>query len=140
MIMQYFKEAEELCSLFEINTAKPGAEDFICLCDLYALMSRYGEQYHITVSDMAVMLMQQRGLSPMVFWSRMKRAIRPLIEADASTLRALGVPSGLVREGHAVTCAELAGRIGAYCGAFIVIDDKAAEIAAKIARACGRAK
>lgn len=138
--MQYFKESEELLQLFEIDTNKPGAQDFLCLCDLYALMSRYQEQYRVTVSDMAALLMQQRKLSPLVFWSRMKRAIRPLIEADATTLRALGVPYGRVSEEHRVTCAELAGRIGSYCGGFMEIDADSAEIAAKIARACGRAK
>ena len=138
--MQYFKDAEDLLSLFEVDLGKPGTQDFLCLCDLYALMSRYADTYDVTVSDLARVLMKQRRLSPLVFWSRMKRAIRPLIETEQSTLTALGVPGGLTREGHAPTCAELAARIGGRCGADMVIDGESAEIAAKIAAAAWRVK
>lgn len=138
--MQYFKDAEDLLNLFEIDTRKPGAQDFLCLCDLYALMSRYSTTYDVTVADLARVLMQQRRLSPLVFWSRMKRAIRPLICAEQSTLTALGVPGGFAQEGHAPTCAELAARIGGRCGVDMEIDGETAEIAAKIATAAGRAK
>ena len=138
--MQYFKDAEDLLNLFEIDTRKPGAQDFLCLCDMYALMSRYTTTYGVTVADLARMLMNQRRLSPMVFWSRMKRAIRPLISAEQSTLTALGVPGGFTQEGHAPTCAELAARIGGRCGVDMEIDGETAEIAAKIATAAGRAK
>lgn len=138
--MQYFKDAEDLLNLFEIDTRKPGAQDFLCLCDLYALMSRYTATYDVTVADLARVLMHQRRLSPLVFWSRMKRAIRPLISAEQSTLTALGVPGGFTQEGHAPTCAELAARIGGRCGVDMEIDGETAEIAAKIATAAGRAK
>lgn len=138
--MQYFKDAEDLLALFEIDPRKPGAQDFLCLCDLYALMSRYASTYDVTVSDLARVLMQQRRLSPLVFWSRMKRAIRPLICAEQSTLTALGVPGGMTQQGHEPTCAELAARIGGRCGVDLVIDGETAEIAAKIATAAGRAK
>ena len=138
--MQYFKDSEDLLALFEIDQKKPGAQDFLCLCDLYALMSRYSTTYAVTVADLARLLMQQRGLSPLLFWSRMKRAIRPLICAEQSTLTALGVPGGFTREGHEPTCAELAARIGGLCGVDMTIDDETAEIAAKIAAAVGKAK
>lgn len=138
--MQYFKDAEDLLNLFEIDTRKPGAQDFLCLCDLYALMSRYSSTYDVTVADLARVLMQQRRLSPLVFWSRMKRAIRPLSCAEQSTLTALGVPGGFTQEGHAPTCAELAARIGGRCGVDMEIDGETAETAARIAVLAGKAK
>ena len=138
--MQHFQEAGELLDLYGIDQSKPGAQDFVVLADLYGLMSRYQDQYPCTVADLARLLMKNRKLSPMVFWSRMKRAIKPLMEADVDTLRALGIPYGLVRENHERTCPELIAQVGAYCGAFIEIDGKAAEIAATIAKGLGRAK
>ena len=138
--MQYFRDAEELLVLFGIDPAKPGAEDFYVLAELYGLMSQY-PQYRVSVADLAKLRMKERKLSPRVFWSRMKRTIRPLIEADASTLRALGVPCGYTTEDHVRTCPELIGDVGSYTGAFLEgADADNAEAAADIARECGHAK
>ena len=138
--MQYFKDAEELLQLFEIDTNSPGAEDFYVLADLYALMSRF-PQYRVSVADLARLRMQERKLSPLVFWSRMKRAIKPLVEAEAETLRALGVPCGWDSMSHKQTCPELIGSIGAYSSTMIdERNEDNAAAAAQIARLCGRAK
>lgn len=137
--MQYFRDCEELLSLFEIDPRKPGAEDFATLSDLYGLMSRY-PQYSVTVADLATLLMRQRKLSPKVYWSRMKRAIRPLIEAEAETLRALGVPCGYTTEDHRRTCPELAAEIGAATGVGLACDGVQSELAATIAELVGHAK
>jgi len=138
--MQYFKDAEELLELFGIDTSKPGAEDFYVMADLYGLMSRF-PQYRVTVADLARLRMQERKMSPMVFWSRMKRAIKPLVEAEAETLRALGVPCGWDSMTHKQTCPELIGSIGAYSSQGIDEHDSTnAATAAHIARMCGRAK
>lgn len=137
--MRYFEEAEELLTLFEIDVEKPAAQDFCCLADLYALMVNY-EQYGVTMSDLAALLMKQRRLSPKVFWSRMKRTIGPLLEADAETLRALGVPVGYAKDDHQRTCPELAAMVGSAAADAIKHDSEAAEIAAKIARTLGKAK
>lgn len=139
MIMQYFRDSEELLSLFEIDPKKPGAQDFLCLCDMYAIMCRF-EQYRVTVADLAAVLMRQRKLSPLVFWSRMRRAVRPLIEADAETLRALGIPCGYRADDHTRTCPELAAEIGETVGHGFEIDADAAQVAADIAAACRKAK
>lgn len=138
--MQYFRDGKELLELFGVDPNKPGAEDFYCLADLYGLMSRF-PQYHVTVADLARLRMGERKLSPLVFWSRMKRAIRPLLEADAETLRALGVPCGWSSMEHRQTCPELIGCIGAYSSTTIDERDATnAAAAAEIARLCGRAK
>lgn len=137
--MQYFRDCTELMTLFEIDPEKPGADDFATLADLYGLMSRY-PQYSVTVADLAALLMRQRKLSPKVFWSRMKRAIRPLVEAEAETLRALGVPCGYTTEDHRRTCPELAAEIGAATGAGLACDGVQSELAATIAELVGHAK
>lgn len=138
--MQYFKDCEELLSLFEIDAEKPGAEDFYVLADLYGLMSRF-PQYRVTVADLAKLRMKERKMSPLVFWSRMKKAIKPLLDTDAETFRALGVPCGWDSMGHHKTCPELIGAIGAYTGTMIDEHDGGnAAAAADIARRCGRTK
>lgn len=137
--MQYFRDCAELLSLFEIDPNKPGAEDFIALSDVYGLMSRF-PQYSVTVADLAALLMRQRRLSPRVFWSRMKRAVRPLIEAEAETLRALGVPCGFVSGDHVRTCPELAAEIGAATGVQLELNAEQIELAASVAEAVGHAK
>lgn len=137
--MQYFRDAAELVQLFEIDTRKPAVADFILLCDLYGLMSRF-PQYSVTVSDLAVMAMRERKLSPKVFWSRMKRAIRPLLEADAETLRALGVPCGYITEDHTRTCPEMIAEVGAAAGVGLELSGEQVEIATTIAELLGHAK
>ena len=137
--MQYFKDCPDLLLLFEIDPHKEGAQDFATLSDLYGLMSRF-PQYKVTVADLAYILMRQRHLSPRVFWSRMKKAIRPLIEAEAETLRALGVPCGYTTEDHRRTCPELAAEIGAATGAGLELTGEQVELAAQVARLCGHAK
>ena len=134
--MQYFEDAGDLCELFGIDTKKPGAEDFICIADMVALMLRY-DSYRCTVADLAGLRMSNRGLSPKVFWSRMKRTLRPLIEAEAETLKALGIPAP-GEPGR--TCPHLAHQVGEALASTIPIDADSADVAARVAVACGRAK
>ena len=136
MNMQYFEDAGELLELFGIDTDKPGAQDFACIADMVALMLRY-DSYRCTVADLAAVQMRTRKLSPKVFWSRMKRTLRPLIEAEAETLKALGIPAP-GEPGR--TCPHLAHQVGEALASTIPIDADSAEIAARVARACGRAK
>lgn len=138
--MQYFKDSEDLLALFEIDAAKPGAEDFCVCTELYGLMSRF-PQYRVTVADLAKLRMKERGVSPLVFWSRMKKAIKPLLDTDAETFRALGVPCGWDSMGHKKTCPEIIGSVGAYVGTFLEDHDgDNAATAALIAKRCGRSK
>lgn len=133
--MQYFKDADEFLSLFDLDAKKPGCIDFGVLCELGAVMVHF-PQYGVTIADLARVGMQQRGLSPLVYWSRMKRAIRPALESGPDALRALGVP---VASGSSLTCPYLAG-----CLAEVIAKEyqaaEVADMAAEIAKDCGKAR
>lgn len=132
--MQYFDSAQEFLSLFEIDTNKDAAQDFIMLAEYMAVMRHY-YQYGVTVSRIAQELMRERKLSPKVFWGRMKRTLRPIFGAEPATLQALGLAVG---GALTLTCPYLA-----ECVAEVMepsITEEHAQLAADIARACGHAK
>lgn len=133
-MMQYFDNADQFLALFEVNTESKGAEEFACLADLLAVMKHF-PQYGVTVSRLATTRMRQLKWSPRVYWSQMRRALRPILEAEPSTLRALGLP---LIEGAALTCPYLA-----ECLAQVVTPEASpldADTARLVAEACGRAK
>jgi len=78
-------------------------------------------------------------MSPLVYWSRMKRALRPILQSGPDALRALGVP---ITPGAAITCPYLAGCLAEAIGAEYSREDldELAELAAATARTCERAK
>ena len=86
-----FKSCADVLDLFSVP-ASGGREDFEKLCDSTALVILF-PRYGYGLSDVAALGRRQRKLSPVVYWSRMKRAIAPLLAADAATLHALGLLS-----------------------------------------------
>lgn len=84
-----FKTCAEVLDLFSV-AASGGREDFERLCDSTALMILF-PRFGYSLADVAALGRRQRKLSPVVYWSRMKRAIAPLLAADAATLHALGL-------------------------------------------------
>lgn len=44
------------------------------------------------LGDLERRMMRELHVSPLVFWSNIKRAVRPLLDAGPATLQALGVP------------------------------------------------
>lgn len=83
-----YTTAQEFLALFDINTERKGARDFCELVRRMALLRRFPDlrvgSHEIAAYDMSV-----RHCSPLVYWSNMKRAIAPAVEADRDTLRAL---------------------------------------------------
>ena len=135
--MRYFKNPDELLSLFGIDPDRPGPREFSMLCDLMGVMLLY-PQYNVTVSALAQTRQRQLKWSPRVYWCTIKRGIRPIMEAEPETLRALGVRYSA--DARARTCPELALAV-----AEALVDGwedgaELAETAATIAKACGRAK
>lgn len=91
--MQYFKTASEFLELFSVEPDRGGAADFRDLVELLALMMHY-HSYGVTVSMLARRMMQQAGMSPKVYWSRMKNDLKPIFQTDPHTLQAMGLAVG----------------------------------------------
>lgn len=102
--MEYFKTASEFLELFSVEPDRGGAADFRDLAELLALMMHY-HSHGVTVAMLARRMMQQAGMSPKVYWSRMKTALSPIFKEDPATLRAMGLPVG---GGLKLTCPYLA--------------------------------
>lgn len=85
--------AEDLLMLFCVDPSTPGAADFCRLVREAALLLQFPELQSGTWA-VATSVMRQRHWSPMVYWSRQKRVLKPLLEAEASTLEALGLKLG----------------------------------------------
>lgn len=61
------------------------------------------------LGDLARGFMRDNKVSPLIYWSTMRRAVRPLIEAEARTMKALGLQlRGPDRDQRPTTCLELA--------------------------------
>ena len=67
-----------------------------------ALLIWSGSVYKL--GDLERGYMKELGISPLIYWSQQKRAVRPLLAAGGETLRALGVPV----EGEPATVHDLA--------------------------------
>ena len=65
-----------------------GSSAFVDLCELGALLRWSGSVHRL--SDLERGLMKEYRVSPLIFWSNQKRAVRPLLAAGGDTLRALG--------------------------------------------------
>ena len=127
-------DCKGLLEMFSIDTKSNGAKDFCLFVELTAAILNY-PQYKVGPHDVARAMMRESGLSPLVFWSRIKRACKPLFDADVSTLRALGlvIPDG-----------EITGYVLALSVAVAVADRdrefyiSEPAIARDIARRCGK--
>lgn len=80
----------ELMELFGIDTSKQGAKDFDTLCMLVQLFRTHKDE-NIYFQDVVSAMCRENNISELVFWSRIKRTIRPLLDADNRVLQALGV-------------------------------------------------
>ena len=47
-----------------------------------------------SLGDLERQMMRELRFSPLVFWSQIKRTVRPLLDAGPATLQALGIPVG----------------------------------------------
>lgn len=88
-MMKPWNNCADLLDLFAVPAGE-GRARFEDLCDLGALLIRFGSYYDL--GDLERVYMKEQRLSPLVFWSCQKRAVRSLLAAGGDTLRALGVP------------------------------------------------
>lgn len=98
--MKPWKDSQELLDLFSIPRTA-WSDKFCALCDMGAISRRFGGSFMIR--DISRSYMSACHISPLVYWSNMKRAVRPLLDAGGDTLRALGLPI----VGDPMSCVEL---------------------------------
>lgn len=83
-----WKTEVELLELFGVNTEEDGSQDFCTLCALTALFIRFpecGKSYYDVVSKR----LRELHWSPMVFYARIRKSIKPVIDAGKDTLAGL---------------------------------------------------
>lgn len=70
--MEHWKSAQDLLELFDVDCSRNGAQNFVELAELLGLMMAFPE---LGVNDHLLTRSYLRTLrmSPLVFWSRMKR-------------------------------------------------------------------
>lgn len=85
-----WKTVDDLLGLFSITETCSGVTWFGRLVELQAVYTAYPE-FGISYGDIIRYELRRLHCSPLVYWSQQRRALRPLLAADAETLRALGL-------------------------------------------------
>lgn len=85
--LMIWNTAGELLELFGVDTSQTGARYFIDVAELLSCTMKF---HPVRFHDLLSVQLRELRISPLVFWSLQKRALRPLLEADLSTLKALG--------------------------------------------------
>lgn len=104
--MRPWKDCADLLALFSCDNGS-GVSWFCDLVEFAALLLWIKSPYKL--GDLERAYMKELHLSPLVYWSQQKRALRPLLAAGGDVLRALGVPV----EGEPSTVHELAQAVAA---------------------------
>lgn len=95
---EYFLSTKEFLEMFSVDCSRKGAEDFINLTELYSLALVFPE-YQISFGLLVKTLLRERKISPLVFWSRIKRDLYDVLTADDDTLEAMGLEVSYNRNG-----------------------------------------
>jgi hypothetical protein len=134
--MEHWRSARGLLELYSIDVSKSGAKYFIELAELLSLLNLFPE-YGITSNQVFTEYLREEKISPLVFWSNMKRCIKPLLDADDECLNALGIPEPGKR-----TCPAMVISVAAALsdGMDKYGRDKFADVAWKVAQICGAEK
>lgn len=104
--MRPWESCQDLLDLFGVADCV-GSRRFIALCEVGAVMRRAALPY--SLGDLERLYMHDTRLSPLLWWSPIKRAVAPLLAAGGETLRALGVPVS----GEPATAHQLAAAVAA---------------------------
>lgn len=109
-----WRTADDLCALFDVDPAGPGVDDWIDLVTLGLPLAAFPDEGYC-LTDVVRGLLKTRKWSPMLFWSRMKRGLRPMLDASPDTWEALGVVVApgfnALRLAEAVIIAQLTGHL-----------------------------
>lgn len=96
-----WESTEELLTLFSVDISSPGAVDFCALVAASALLLQFPELQCGTWA-VATAYMRSRKWSPVVYWSRQKKAVKELLETDDDVLEGLGIVMGEKRTVYAL--------------------------------------
>lgn len=89
--MRPWNTCAELLRLFGIEPKSDKWAARACdLVEFAAILGHFSGEDRL--GDLERRFMRDLKVSPLIFWSQLKRALRPLIDAGGDTLRALGVP------------------------------------------------
>ena len=88
--MNYLKMVEDILEIFSIDVKRQGAQDFVEFVVLIAA-ERLKNPQKLCASDVLFDMARRRGIWYKALNSRMKWAIRPMIEADPQALLQLGI-------------------------------------------------
>jgi hypothetical protein len=107
MSEKVWESVDELLSLYGIDNTAAGAQDFTELAQDSAALMQYPE-LNLSTWAVASAVMRERHWSPMIYWGRQKKLFKPLLEAEAETLAALGLTIGEKRTMYALAHAVAA--------------------------------
>lgn len=97
----------ELLRMFDIDPCSPGGADWVELAHRIAAWERWHNGGKAPIVAIVSNMCDQRQLPQRAFYARMRRAIRPLLEADERTLAALGIfPEKKTTTAYAKAAAE----------------------------------
>ncbi len=98
---------DELLELFSVRASYSGTEWFCRLVEFNAMYAAFPD-LGVGYGDIIRAELRRLRCSPLLYWGQQRRALRPLLEADALTLRALGldVPDDF-------NCADIARAVSA---------------------------
>lgn len=90
MCCEAWTTGSELVALFGLTEQAAGVRDFVALIEIGGELLQFPE-FGLGTYAVAGELMRAAAISPLVFWTRVKRQCAPLMEAQGDTLEALGL-------------------------------------------------
>ena len=81
---------DELLDLFSVRASYSGTEWFCRLVEFNAMYAAFPD-LGVGYGDIIRAELRRLRCSPLLYWGQQRRALRPLLESDALTLRALGL-------------------------------------------------
>lgn len=105
MSCEVWATGSELVGLFGLTEQAHGVRDFVALIEIGGELLQFPD-LGLGIYAVAGELMRSEAVSPLIFWSRIKRQCAPLMQAQGDTLEALGLhlPEGK-RTAYAVAAA-----------------------------------
>ncbi len=92
---------EDFLRLFSVDCDRAGARDFLDITQMWSIQLLFPE-LEVTRRALVRMVLRKKKISPLVYWSRMKRDLLPVLSAESDTLELLGCPLPVER-----TCPDL---------------------------------
>lgn len=124
--------ADDFLRLFSVDCERAGARDFLDIVQMWSIQLLFPE-LEVNRRSLVRMVLRKKGISPMVYWSRMKRDLLPVLSAESDTLECLGLPLPVER-----TCPDLVDALARATAGHIEAEhrEKYRDVATYIQRLC----